>query len=130
MSGMKVPIGLWGLGMCAFGLVDLLAYGNEAPETPALLFGVGGFMVALALVLALSGLDRSRALRAHPLPDVSPPTTFTALGFVLMALAAAFGLWLVWIGGGVVLVGLGGIAKELRAQRRALRCAAEREDGR
>lgn len=124
---MNKPIIGWGLGMCTLGLINVWAFGNEAPEPPALLFGMGGFMVALGLFLTITGLRHNRAAPVLSLPDVSPPTTFTAFGFVLIALGAAFGLWLVWIGGGVVLIGLGGIIREARSQRRALRRAFEEE---
>lgn len=124
---MNKPIIGWGLGMCTIGLINTAIFGNEGPQAPALLFGIGGFMVALGLFLTVTGLRHNRAAPVLSLPDVSPPTTFTAFGFVLMALGSAFGLWLVWIGGGVVLIGLGGVIREGRAQRRALRRAFEEE---
>lgn len=119
------PILGWGIGMCLFGVVAVTIFGSPGPQTPALLFGIGGFMVLLALVLAVTGLGGNVAAPTTSIPDISPPTVAVALGFVLMALAAAFGLWLVWIGGGVVVVGLAGVIREARAQRRARRRVLE-----
>lgn len=126
---MTRPILLWGLGMCLFGLVNVVIFGSGGPQAPALLFGIGAFMVLLAAFLAVTGLGRNPAAPVASLPDISPPTVAVGIGFVLMALAAAFGLWLVWIGGGVALVGVGGLVRELRAQRRARRRLASRPEG-
>jgi hypothetical protein len=38
-----------------------------------------------------------------------------------MALAVVAGVWAAFVGGGIVLVGIGGLVREARAQRRALR---------
>jgi hypothetical protein len=126
---MTTPIFLWGVGMCLLGLINVAIFGTPGAQAPALLFGIGGFMVLLAVVLFLTGYGRNVATPLTSSPDVSPPTVFLAAGIVLMALAPAFGLWLVWIGGGVAIVGIAGVVREWIAQRRARRRVTLGGDG-
>lgn len=60
---------------------------------------------------------RRRAEGFRMLPDLSFSVVLLALGVAAMLNGAAFGLWLVLLGGGLVLVGLGGVVRELRAER-------------
>ncbi len=52
------------------------------------------------------------------IPDLSFSVVLIALGVAAMLNGAAFGLWLVLVGGGLVLIGLGGVGRELLAERR------------
>jgi mannose/fructose/N-acetylgalactosamine-specific phosphotransferase system component IID len=45
-------------------------------------------------------------------PDVSLATVVTGIGVALALAGSAFGVWLVLIGAGVVVLGLSGIVKE------------------
>lgn len=111
------PIVGWGLMMCALATIGATVFSYPAPHAPALLYGIGGFMVVLGLVLLVTGLGRNVEYPRVTAPDVSPPTTLAGLGFVVIALGSVAGLWAVWVGGGIVLVGLGGLVREWRAQR-------------
>jgi uncharacterized membrane protein YfcA len=119
------PILLWGLGMCALATIGATVFDFESVHAPALLYGIGGFMVLLALVLTVTRRGENHPAHVQSLPDTSPPTTFAGLGFVLMAIGAVAGWWAVLIGAGMVVVGGFGILREGRAQRRALRRAKE-----
>ncbi|HEU4657692.1 MAG TPA: hypothetical protein VFR97_09215 [Capillimicrobium sp.] len=110
----------WGLLMGAIGLVGLLAFGFESPENLALFGGVLAVMVGLAAGLWASGLGRNEVAGARALPDVSPPVPLLALAITLAAVGAEYGLWLTLIGGGLGLFALGGLLREVRAQRAAL----------
>lgn len=126
---MSRPIAAWGLGICTLAGIGAVAFGFGGTLTPVLLLGMGGFMVALGAVLLIARRDRSDPAPTIAAPDSSPPTTWAALGLVAMAVAVVAGPWAAWIGGGIVLVGVGGLVRETRAQRRALR-AARREGAR
>jgi O-antigen/teichoic acid export membrane protein len=52
------------------------------------------------------------------LPDLSPAPFVLALGFATMLGAPALGHWLLLLGGGIVLVGVVVIAREVLAERR------------
>ncbi|MDQ3850931.1 MAG: hypothetical protein M3296_10015, partial [Actinomycetota bacterium] len=116
---MSRPIVAWGLAMAVLGALNVTVFAPGGPRSPALLFGIAGFMVLLGALLWLSGRDTSPPEVAGALPTVSPPAACLGVGLVLLALGAAVGPWLVWMGGGVTLVGAAGLARELRAQRRA-----------
>jgi hypothetical protein len=100
--------------------VGLLFFDLDDTETPSLLGGVVSLMVVLWLGLRVLGLDGSTAERARPSPDVSPATVWLAVAIVMLALGAELGLWLLLIAAGMVAVGVGGLVRELRAERESL----------
>jgi hypothetical protein len=53
------------------------------------------------------------------LPDNSYATVLVAVGVVMVALGLLFGQWLYLMGAGVLVLGLGGIGRELIASRRS-----------
>ena len=55
------------------------------------------------------------------IPDSSVATVTLVGGLSLALVGAGFGLWLILIGAGVAAVGAGGLVREARARRRALR---------
>ncbi|MCW2968012.1 MAG: hypothetical protein JWM71_1784 [Solirubrobacteraceae bacterium] len=116
---MTRPVIFWGALMVALAAIGVTVFTGDA-RFAALMFGIGGFMVVLGLVLAVTGLGESPARLTIALPGVSPPTACAGAGLVLVALGAVWGLWLILIGAGVLLVGAAGVARELRAQRRDL----------
>jgi hypothetical protein len=100
---------LTGVGMIFFG---------TSVSTPALLGGAGAFALVLASALAVT--RRSVQVEGGGTdPDGSPATVWLALSLALMMAGVALGLWLVFIGGGMALIGVGGVVRELRAQRAA-----------
>ena len=62
---------------------------------------------------------RPREERVRLLPDNSYATVLVAVGVVMVGLGLLFGQWLYLIGAGVVVLGLGGIGRELLASRRS-----------
>lgn len=89
----------------------------------------GGVGVGLLLAqgglgaLALALLQARWPPRPRPrlLPRLSLPTVVLALGLAAAALGLTAGLWLVLIGAEVVLFALVWLAREIVAERRALR---------
>jgi hypothetical protein len=114
------PAAFWGLLMCVLAALGVTVFSGDG-QFAAQMFGIGGFMLLIAVVLLATGLGERRAPGPHALPDLSPAAAAAAIGVVLVCLGAAWGLWIVWIGAGVVAVGVGGLIRELRAQRRAVR---------
>jgi hypothetical protein len=74
-------------------------------------------LLGAALLTRRRGRDETGTTRA--VPDGSAATLLTAAGVAAMVLGAALGTWLVLIGGGCVLLGLGGLVRERRVERRA-----------
>jgi hypothetical protein len=111
------PVAVWGVFLAVLTAVGVVFFGTSA-STPALLGGAAAFVLVLALGLAVS--RRSSQIEGGGTdPDASPATVWLALSLALAAVGAALGPWLVFIGGGMSVVGVGAVARELRAQRAA-----------
>ena len=91
---------------------------------------LGGAAVVMALVAAAlaarGGGDREAGPR--PIPETSFAVVAIAFALCTMLVGAYLGLYLILVGGGVLLLGLGGLARERRAERRALRSTADGDD--
>lgn len=70
------------------------------------------WLLGLFLLLRHRRIDWLRQI-----PDLSFSVVLIAVGVAAMLNGAAFGLWLVLLGGGLILLGLGGVVRELRAER-------------
>jgi hypothetical protein len=121
MSGARKPayppMALWGVFLAVLTAIGLVFFGTHV-ETPALLGGAAAFVLVLALGLAVS----RRSVQAEgggADPEGSPATVWLALSLALAATGAAVGAWLAFIGGGMAVAGVGGVVRELRAQRQA-----------
>ncbi len=119
MSRPFVPILLWALFLAALGVVAVAIFPVSDPETPALF---GGAALLLAIVAAYVGTRRHGPPDAgdrtpRVVPDSSVATVWVALSLSALALGAELGLWLVLIGAGMLVVGLGGLVREARAGR-------------
>lgn len=67
---------------------------------------------ALAWIVGLAVLVRPGRERARTLPDYSLATAALGFGVVFAVVGALAGWWLVLIGGGLALAGIGGIVRE------------------
>lgn len=115
------PFVLWGIFLSVLAGVGAVFF-DKGVEEPALLGGAAAFILVLTLLLAIS----RRSLQGEgggADPDGSPATVWLALSVGLAVLGAALGPWLAFIGGGMTIVGIGGVVRELRAQRAAGRGA-------
>jgi hypothetical protein len=113
------PLAIWGAFLAVLTAVGLIFFGTSE-STPALLGGAAAFILVLALGLAVT--RRSVQVEGGGAdPDGSPATVWLALSLALAALGAALGPWLAFIGGGMAVVGVVGVVRELRAQRQAAR---------
>lgn len=115
------PLAIWGVFLGILTAVGLVFFGTSE-STPALLGGAAAFVLVLALGLAIT--RRSVQVEGGGAdPDGSPATVWLALSLALAALGAALGPWIAFIGGGMAIVGVVGVVRELRAQRQAARGA-------
>lgn|GEM_PF-5582791 len=111
------PLALWGVFLSVLAGVGVIFFGTSV-STPALLGGAAAFTLVLALGLAVT--RRSVQVEGGGAdPESSPATVWLALSLALTMAGVALGPWLVFIGGGMVLIGVGGVVRELRAQRAA-----------
>jgi hypothetical protein len=111
------PLALWGVFLSVLTGVGVIFFGTSI-STPALLGGAAAFALVLALALAVT--RRSVQVEGGGAdPESSPATVWLALSVALMMAGVALGPWLVFIGAGMTLVGIGGVVRELRAQRAA-----------
>jgi hypothetical protein len=116
---------LWGALLAVILLAGLIFFGFPDPETPALFGASVAVMAILAALIAVRRWDAidEEYLRSHP--DVSPPVAWLGVSFGLLAYSLEVGWWLSLIAAGMVVVGLAGVVRERRAERRALRAARE-----
>jgi hypothetical protein len=115
------PLAVWGVFLAVLTAIGVIFFGTSV-STPALLGGAAAFALVLALGLAVT--RRSVQVEGGGTdPEGSPATVWLALSLALTMLGVALGPWLVFIGGGMTLIGGGGLARELRAQREAGRSA-------
>lgn len=131
MRGGAIPLLAWG------AVLALLLAINWVWTGDAIQVGSFGFAVAVVWCggLGLTLLSRRDALRrGAPEPTSDPqPVPSASLGAVLVAISAAsivfglaFGRFLVYFGGGLLIASLGVVARERRAERRARRGWLER----
>ena len=119
MKGGALVLLVWSL-LLAVNTAVMAAVFNENPTSVWLL---GGAAAATALVALGLWLRRRRAEGEdpdveRPVTEVSMASALVGTALALMLLGAQFGLWLVLIGGGLLLAGVGGVTRELRAERR------------
>lgn len=113
------PFVVWGVFLTVLAGVGA-AFFSKGVEEPALLGGAAAFIFVLAFLLAIT--RRSVQVEGGGTdPDGSPATVWLACSIGLTVLGAALGPWLALIGGGMTIVGIGGVVRELRAQRAAER---------
>jgi predicted tellurium resistance membrane protein TerC len=115
-----LPIVFWGLLLTILGAVAVIAFADGLNvEVPTLLGGCAAAMFLAGGFIAAVGFDRQRVAR-HASPDTSPATVWLAVAVAMTALGAELGWWLALIGAGMAGVGLAGVYRELRAERRAI----------
>ncbi len=86
---------------------------------PASLLGGGAVLIAIiAAVVALRGRGEEDPGGPRAIPDSSFSIVAVAFGMCTMLVGVYLGVYLILIGGGVLVLGLGGLIRELRAERR------------
>jgi hypothetical protein len=101
---------------------------------PSALLTGGAAAIAL-IALAVAVRDRRAEAKApgpgaaeRPVPEYSVSILALAYALPTMLVGAYLGLYLILIGGGVLLLGLGGLIREWRAERSAVHRVEENAD--
>jgi hypothetical protein len=108
-----VPMFAWAAFLTVLAVVLWFWTSDALP--PAVFTGSAAIAWAAGFV-ALATRRPLRRVRAAP--DLSVASALVAFAVAMLVLGALLGRWLVYLGAGTLLVGLGGVARELRAQRR------------
>lgn len=113
----------WGALLLIWAAVELI-FSPTVPEL-ALLGGAGAACFLSGWVLAL--VEHKRLARVAPglhagerrrITDLSVATVVLALGIAMLGVGNELGHWMQFIGGGTIVVGFGGLVRELRAELR------------
>ncbi|UGS38367.1 hypothetical protein [Capillimicrobium parvum] len=107
----------WGALLMGFAALQL-AFGPHVIEI-ALLGGAGLACLVVGLLGWRGRLTGPQPGERRRVAVRSMATVLAALGVALMAFGAEAGPWLVMIGAGATAIGLGGVAREWRAERRS-----------
>jgi hypothetical protein len=112
-GGWRVLTG-WGLLLVALAAVEVI-FGPNGAELA--LLGGAGVGVATVGLLMLIGERRAGRAEDEALPEGSLPTVVAAFGLAILVLGWKVGPWMTGVGAGLLVAGLGGVVRELRAQR-------------
>jgi hypothetical protein len=122
VSSSAVPLACYAL---LIGIAAAVLWVWSPHALPAALLTSGaGVIAVIALVVAVR--DRRAKAKApataeRPVADYSVSILALAYALPTMLVGAYLGLYLILIGGGVLLLGLGGLIREWRAERSAVR---------
>jgi hypothetical protein len=113
VSRAAVPLFLWA-GLLTVLTVVLWVWTSD--ELPPAIFSAAAGVAWLVGFYALVRHAPAPAVRATP--DLSLASVMVAVAVAMLVIGALVGPWLVLIGAGALVIGLGGVARELLAQRR------------
>ncbi|MGH2852001.1 MAG: hypothetical protein ACRDLP_15465 [Solirubrobacteraceae bacterium] len=119
MKRSAIVFAAWGAWLGVWTAVQLLFLHAAFPERTIQWVMLGGAAAAALVTGAaiwLLGARRSRHTQTQLITRESSATATVAVGLAILLLGASFGLFLLLIGVGVTLVGLGGIVREGRAR--------------
>lgn len=108
------PAVLLAWGALLAGLTAGLLFFTTDALALSLLGGAAAAIVGFAVLYARP----ARADDVRRLPDLSYATIIASVGAATLVIGVGFGLWLILIGAGLLALGVGGLARELRAERR------------
>lgn len=121
MSRPGVALAVWALFLLVLGAVLWAIFLPGGPKwglDVLLSIALPALAVLGTAAMALASARRRRpATEAERLPDLSPPSALIAVALGLMLIGTEVGPWLVLSGAALLLLGLGGLRRELRAER-------------
>jgi hypothetical protein len=110
-------VAVWGALLAGLALMlALWAPGDELANL--LLWGAALGAAVLAAALTVVARRAPAEPRVRAVPDMSPGAALVALGLIAVLLAAPAGLWLVFVGAGLIALGAANLVRELTAARR------------
>jgi hypothetical protein len=110
-----VPLLFWATLLTVLAAVLWVWSSDHLP--PTIFSAAAGVAWFVGLYVVLRPGRRPR-LRVRPELDLSFSSVLVALAIAMLVLGALVGEWLILIGAGVLVGGLIGVARELRAERR------------
>lgn len=124
MRGGALPILTWALILSVSGTLNAIWTGDliQIGTFAAAVFAELVLFVALIVrnPVAIRRGEPARVLGAEAIPTASFGAAFTAIGCGTLLFGLAFGHFLVYLGAGMIVAGLGKLAVERHAQRRAI----------
>jgi len=115
-----IALGVWALFLLVLGAVLWAIFLAPAPKwgyDVLLSVALPSLAVLGTAAMALAAARRRPVAEAEAVTDLSPSSALTAVALCLMLIGTEVGPWLVLFGGGLLLVGLGGLRRERRAER-------------
>jgi hypothetical protein len=132
MRGGSIPLLVWGVLLCVLMAICWI-WTDDTIQVAAFGFAV---LVIWGTAALFAGQSRRESVRRGPPPASAEPLAVptASAGAVLLAVSVAsiafgfaFGRFLVYFGGGLLVVALALILLELSGQRRARRASMERQ---
>lgn len=117
----------WGTWLGIWTAVQLVFRHATFPERTiqwVMLGGAAAASLATGAALWRLGARPERADEPRLITGESTASATVAVGAAIVLVGSSFGLFLLLIGGGLTLLGLGGVVREERARRRASRQGA------
>jgi hypothetical protein len=115
LSRAAVPLFAWATLLTVLAAVLWVWSSDHLP--PAIFSAAAGVAWLVGLYALLRPGKRPR-LRVRPELDLSFSSVLIAIAIAMLIIGALVGEWLILLGGGALVAGLVGVARELRAERR------------
>ena len=125
MRGGALPLLVWSCLLGALMATNVIWTGDAIQ---AATFGFA-LLVNVASIVGLAVFSRQRALRRgapeydgrpEAAPDISFGAALAAVGFAALVFGLAFGHFFIYLGAGLMVIGVARVGVELRSQRRSL----------
>jgi peptidoglycan/LPS O-acetylase OafA/YrhL len=120
MRGSAAAVLAWAVLLAA--LAGVLCIWNDDELQIALLGGAAILTMFLGLALAVVSRQADEPRR---IPDLSLASLVVGIALAAMLVGAEAGPWLVYVGGGMLLLGLAGLFREVRGAREGRRLAGK-----
>jgi predicted transporter len=115
-----VVLVVWGLLLAVHQPVAALLHADAYTHLLLLGAAAGSVLVGAGVWLRRRRAEHEDPDAARAVTDVSLASALAGISVALMLLSTVYGVWLLMIGAGLMLFGLGGVARELRDERRRL----------
>jgi cation transport ATPase len=131
-GGALAPL-IWALLLAALAITNAIWTAGNVIQGGTFAAAVGSIVALAVLLIVLSPEARHKGApelrtRAAALPSGSFAAMLAGLALGCFAFGFAFGRFPIFFGAGLLVVALGRLSLELRAQRRAVRSLHRRED--
>jgi peptidoglycan/LPS O-acetylase OafA/YrhL len=127
MSRPPVVFLLWGLFLALVAAVEWAIFTHHTPNYYLLVllpvFAIGGTVALAALAAARPRRQEARE-RVNIVVELSMPSALIGVAVAVMLWGSFIGEWLLLIGAGLLVLGVGGVSREVVCARRLHRAAS------